>query len=169
MLIVLAMALMLLPVAWSCADVGCIENRSSIPYAGFYSYQTRQSISIDSVQIGGVGAPHDSLLVNTGDVTSAMYFPFRFEYDNTAFYIRYKSKALDFDFMVDTIKFDYTTLPYFASEECGAMYRYVITSVRHTTHLIDSIGVIDSLITNFDKEYFKIFFRTAIADEDYEN
>ena len=41
------------------------------------------------------------------------------------------------------------------------MYHYLITDYAYTTHLIDSVAVTDSLITNIDHETIQIFFRTA--------
>ena len=49
----------------------------------------------------------------------------------------------------------------FASAECGAMYRYHVRSFTYTTHMIDSVKMTDSLITNNDAEQIQIFFRTA--------
>ncbi len=48
------------------------------------------------------------------------------------------------------------------------MYRYYITEMTHTTHLIDSVAITDSLVTNLDVERIKIFFRTANPDEEEE-
>lgn len=40
------------------------------------------------------------------------------------------------------------------------MYRYSIEKLNYTTHLIDSVGLVDSLITNADIETIRIYFRT---------
>ena len=40
------------------------------------------------------------------------------------------------------------------------MYRYKITSVRHTNIIIDSVEIIDPVINNVDAERIKIFFKT---------
>lgn len=45
------------------------------------------------------------------------------------------------------------------------MYHYLITSFTYTRHLIDSVAVTDSLITNIDIESIQIFFRTSDPDE----
>lgn len=150
----------------ACNDTGCLDNRSAIPYAGFYSYQTGQPITIDSVEIGGVGAPNDSLLMEAGDRYSNLYFPFRFEQNNTSFFIRYVSQDLNFPWLVDTISFTYTSTPIFVSESCGAMYYYHIESMRYTRNLIDSVALTDSLITNTDTERLQIFFRTSQPGDD---
>ena len=45
------------------------------------------------------------------------------------------------------------------------MYHYRITAYTYTTHLIDSVAVTDSLITNIDRETIQIYFRTAEPSE----
>lgn len=65
----------------------------------------------------------------------------------------------------DTVTFDYTSHPYFASQECGAMYIYKIKRVEYTRHLIDSVVVVDSTITNTDIERLRFYFRTGATDE----
>ncbi len=65
----------------------------------------------------------------------------------------------------DTITFDYQSLPYFASEECGAMYRYTINKVSYTTHLIDSVVMLDTLITNSLIPTVRIYYQTQTTGE----
>lgn len=45
------------------------------------------------------------------------------------------------------------------------MFRYIITSYTYTKHLIDSVGLVDSVITNVDRERIRIYFRTATEEE----
>ncbi len=123
--------------------------------------QTGQAISVDSLAIGGVGAPNDSLLVSPSTSASQTYLPFRASKSSTSFYVEYRQASLNFPELNDTLTFDYEARPYFASEECGAMYHYLITRFSYTTHLIDSVAVTDSLITNIDRESIKIYFRTS--------
>ncbi|HBN63710.1 MULTISPECIES: DUF6452 family protein [Duncaniella] len=150
----------------SCSNVGCTENQNSLPLAGFYSMSTKQQITPDSVAVGGVDAPNDTLLLGPGSRVSQLYLPFRSTKPSTEFYFQYKQKALDFPWLIDTLRFDYVATPYFASEDCGAMYHYRITSYSYTTHLIDSVAVTDSLITNIDHETIQIYFRTAEEEEE---
>lgn len=154
----------LLPLLPGCNTSGCTENRSSILLAGFYSSSTAKEIYVDSLEIGGVGAPDDSLLVKAGESTEELYLPFRTQFNSTAFYIRYVSTQLNYPELYDTIAFDYESMPYFASEECGAMYRYKINRVTCTCHLVDSIELLDSMVTNLDIERLKIYFRTASSE-----
>ncbi len=150
----------------SCNDIGCTDLRSSIPLAGFYSSSTEAQVTIDSLLIGGIGAPGDSLLVDTTPSrgVSTLYLPFRSENTSTSFFIKYVQKDLDFPEYVDTITFDYISKPFFASADCGAMFVYDIKSVAYTRHFIDSIAITDSLVNNFDMERIKVFFRTTETD-----
>lgn len=152
----------------SCNTSGCMENQSSIPLAGFYSYTTGQAISVDSVKVYGVDAPNDSMLNMSLRSTSTVYLPFRADKTSTSFAFRYMQKDLDFPQLIDTITFTYESEPRFVSEECGAMFFYQITGMKYTTHLIDSVGIADSLINNFDIERIRIFFRTSEPDTNTE-
>ncbi len=147
--------------AAACNSSGCLDNGSALPLARFYSSATGDGITVDSIQINGIGAPGDSVLLSPSLRKSQVYLPMRADAPSTSWVIAYRQKALDFPELNDTVTFAYETIPYFASEECGAMYIYRITSVTHTFHLIDSIKLTDPLITNVDIERIQIFFRTA--------
>ncbi|MGM9822112.1 MAG: DUF6452 family protein [Muribaculaceae bacterium] len=147
----------------ACNSEGCADNHSALPLIGFYDTHLGDPITLDSLAIGGVGAPGDSLLVAPGTAVQQVYLPFRFEQNEVAFFIRYAypEQGLDVPALNDTITFRYTSEPYFASEDCGAMFRYRVTSLSHTTHLIDSVAVTDSLVTNIERERFKVYIRTT--------
>lgn len=147
-----------LPVIVGCSTSGCSENQTCVPRAGFYSYNNGSKITVDSICIGGVGAPNDSLLVNLR--ASETQLPLRANHPTASFFFRYLQKELSDYGVTDTVTIDYTTVPYFADEDCGAMYRYTINDIRHTSNLIDSVAMLDSVITNVDLEQIQIYFRT---------
>lgn len=126
---------------------------------------TGQAVIIDSLAISGEGAPNDSLLVGPSERVSETYLPFRSTSSATTFVIKYMQKAFAQYGIEDRITFYYETQPWFASEECGAMYHYRITRVAHTSQLIDSVGVSDSLVTNIERETIGIYFRTSEPDD----
>lgn len=146
-----------------CNTSGCENNRSALPMMGFYNIRSGEPVILDSIDFGGVGAPGDSLLVSSGESTQSFYFPLRFDYTSTAFYIHYdyKEQGLDDPALNDTLTFSYSTKPFFESEECGAYYVYHIDGLKYTKHLIDSVAIVDSLITSYDMERVKVFFRLA--------
>ncbi len=149
----------------SCNTSGCLENRSSIPLAEFYSSEDNSALIIDSVAIGGIDAPNDSLLLKVGVKASSIYLPLRSTANNVKYFIAYRWTGCPEDY-IDTLDFTYTSIPYFASEECGAMYRYRITKFSYTKHLIDSIAIIDSLVTNANVAMMKIYYPTSDNGEE---
>lgn len=161
LLSIIAAFLTLAAVTAGCNSAGCTDNGSAIPLAGFYSSATAKQVTLDSLAIFGVGAPLDSALTRPGAAISQIYLPMRPGYESTVWKIEYKNKDLDFEENYDTIRLDYRSIPYFASEDCGAMYCYRLRSLDHTSHLIDSVTVTDSLFTNADRETIRIYFRTA--------
>lgn len=154
-------ALLLAAAVTGCNSSGCTDNGSAIPLAGFYSSATAEAVSLDSLAIFGLGAPLDSALARPGAAISQIYLPMRPGAEATVWKIEYKNKDLDFPENYDTLRLYYRSIPYFASEECGAMYCYRLRALTHTTHLIDSVAVTDSLFTNADRETIHIYFRTA--------
>ncbi|MCH5220916.1 MAG: hypothetical protein J1F05_01105 [Muribaculaceae bacterium] len=146
---------------YACNNSGCLDNQSAIPLAGMYSSETGKAISVNIVEIHGVGAPNDSLIVRGGTSISRVYLPMRSTMSTTTWCLHYTQSNISDPAFNDTIEFDYKSIPYFASEECGAYYQYRIESLRYTTHLLDSVALTDSLMTNADIERIRIYFRTA--------
>jgi hypothetical protein len=144
-----------------CNTAGCTDLRSATPLAEFYSSTTDSAIQLDSLQITGIGAPNDSALLAAGKTASQVYLPLRATRTETAWCFSYKWANTDYPQLNDTVTFHYEAEPWFASYDCGAMYRYNIKEVSYTTHLIDSIAVLDSLITNVDDTQLRIYFRTS--------
>lgn len=155
-----AATLALTPMLAGCNTSGCTDNQSALPLAGFYSASTGSSITVSNLEIGGVDAPDDSLLYSTGTGLSEVYLPFRSTADETAYVIAYSPDGGETR-VSDRITFGYTSEPYFASEECGAMFYYRIGRVDYTRNIIDSVAVTDSLITNSNVQQIKIYFRTS--------
>lgn len=149
---------------FSCNTAGCLENRSSLPLAGFYSYSTGEQIAIDSIAITGIGSSSGEPINDFPSALSSLYLPMRSTEQSTSWEIAYKRHSILDGTLCDTISFDYSSMPYFASEECGVIYKYRIERMSYTHYLIDSIAITDSLISNTDVERIKIFFRTAEPD-----
>lgn len=141
----------------SCSSNGCSENQSSIPLAGFYSIETGEKIAMNAIEISGVGA--ESLLTSGNEPVQQTYLPLRSSQTSAAFCFHYNDFGDDAAYN-DTVWIEYTSTPYFASEECGAMFQYEIKSISHTNIIIDSVAVIDPIVNNIDVERIKIFFKT---------
>lgn len=161
-----AVVMMAIAVMTGCNTAGCSDNQNSLPLAGFYSSTTLGEISLDSVEVGGIGAPGDSLLYHSGQRLSEIYLPFRSSVGSTSFFIRYMATGgvPVSAHPADTLTFYYTSSPYFAGEECGAMFRYRITRLDHTRHVLDSVSIVDSTITNVPVRQIEIFYKTPATD-----
>ncbi len=149
---------------YSCNTNGCTDNRSSIPLAEFYSSSTLNGITLDSLEIYGIDATDTIPLLSAGSEASQVYLPMRSTTSTTSWVLAYRWHNLNIAGIKDTLSFDYDAEPWFATDECGAMYRYRINSVNYTTNIIDSVGIVDSLITNIDCVDMKIYFRTEAAE-----
>lgn len=145
--------------AWSCSSGGCIDGRSGVPKAEFRSSATGASIRLDSLRISGVGAPGDSAILQPSATISTVSLPLRADSHITRWCIAYKQKALDDSGLNDTLTFDYDATPYFVSDDCGVGFRYYINNLSSTRHLIDSVEIVDPLVTTADKVYVAIYFR----------
>lgn len=158
--ILACVAIVLMMVA--CNTDGCLDNQSSLPKAGLFSSATGDAITLNNVEISGVGAPGDSVLVKAGTSVSEVYLPMRSTQHSTSWRFRYEQEGLEG--LDDIVTFDYDSEPFFASEACGAMYNYRITHCTTTYNLIDSVVIADSLITNVDRLRIKLYFRTQTPE-----
>ena len=152
--------------AAACGSGGCLENGSTLPLAGLYSSSTDKEIAVDSLEVRGLGAPADSVLLSPGRGASKIYMPFRADYESVSWVFSIHTRELNYPELYDTITFEYTTIPYFASADCGALYIYRVDRFTTTTHLIDSVAITDPLFTNVDREQIRIYYRTAQEEPD---
>ena len=152
---------------WSgCASEGCVDNRSSIPMAQFYSYDAQEAqLSIDSISIYGIGQPGDSMLLDSAVAVSLVYLPLRFTHDTTRYVIRYDQQGLSSPRYNDTLTFIYRAYPYFASIDCGAMYNFIIDTCRYTRNILDSVAVTVPEITNKNEESVRLFYTVQNSDD----
>lgn len=149
----------------SCNTTGCTENHNSIPLAGFYSMLTKKAVSVNNLEISGEGAPGDSILYPRSQQLSEVYLPLRSKQNVTSYFFKFYDSEGNVG-ASDKVTFRYDSHAWFASEECGAMYRYRITELTHTSSVIDSIAITDSLITNIDTVRIRIYLHEDPAEED---
>ena len=143
----------------NCGSNGCVDNRSSIPLAQFYSYDAQETaLSVDSISIFGIGQPTDSMLLDSAVAVTQVYLPLRFTQDSTQYVIHYEQQGLSSPRYNDTLTFVYRSYPYFVSIDCGAMYNFVIDTCRYTRNILDSVSVTVPEITNKNVESIRIFY-----------
>ncbi|MCM1337757.1 MAG: DUF6452 family protein [Candidatus Amulumruptor caecigallinarius] len=144
----------------SCSNDICTENQNSVPKAQFVNTALDTQIAPDTIAIMGVGAPNDSLLYSAGTRLTDIYLPLRPNFETTSYLFHYTSRDVtdpDTGEVTedhsgdDIIVFSYTSTPFFSGADCGAMYRYYISEIRHTTHGIEMIIIEDPVVINTDK------------------
>lgn len=143
----------------SCNDAGCMDNRSSIPFAQFYNKgDLRATISIDSITIYGIDQKNDSLIVDSARSLSSVSLPFRNNDSITQFVLQYNYAWNRDRKSNDTLTFAYRPYVFFASIDCGVMFNYTLTEHQYTRHILDSVVVVTPEITNQNTENIKLVF-----------
>lgn len=152
-----------------CSNNECYENHSALPLATFYDAATAQPVTLQRVEIYGIGAPGDSILYPPSNLGQA-YLPFRLWQDTTAYVFAYvgmvgDSIASEHPELVptDTLTFVYRPREWFVSPACGAMYFYDMDTVTHTSTLVDSVAF-NKVITNENVSNIKLFFTERTAE-----
>lgn len=152
----LAIVAMLCLLGSACGDNTCYENGNSLPLAKLYLGKSEQTIT--GLTIMGIGAPGDSLLEDSSTL-SEVYLPLRASVSTTSYKIsRWVTIEGEKSQVSDTLTLDYKPIEYFHSVECGAMFNFDITDVRHTIHGIDSVILITTTITNSPSPALRIYF-----------
>lgn len=147
---------------WGCSSDECLQNKTALPYAGFYSSSTTPAaLSVDSLQVTGYQSPGDSVLFAGKTPIRDLYLPFRIDHDTTTYIFRYLHKEFVAIGGADTIRFIYTRNPRFVSSACGVSYVFEIKDIQTTRFLIDSVVCPMHMIDNMDTENLKIYFRVS--------
>ncbi|MDE6753171.1 MAG: hypothetical protein K2J82_01005 [Muribaculaceae bacterium] len=157
---------LLLGVVAACSSSECLDNKNSLPLAGFYSSSlTPQAISIDSISVAGIDVPGDSVLHDSVRSLSQAYLPFRIDQPETSYRISYLSGLAGKLRITDVITFKYEIQPWFVSSACGTIYKYRIQDISWTQNFIDSVTCPEGEITNAPGENLRIYFRVNIQEE----
>ena len=156
-----------LALCMSCSNEECIDNKNSLPLAGFYSSEeTPRQVTLDMISIYGLGAPGDSILHDSVSGLSQSYLPFRIDQGSTSYVIKYESGDLGMLRVSDTITFQYEIIPWFVSSACGVVYDYKMTDIISTRHVIDSVVCPNGMIDNANIENLRIYFRVSTGDNE---
>ena len=136
----------MLIVATACKEVFEAPPQALL-LATFYNSSTNKAMS-PVVTVQGVG--RDSLL-NDEESRDNVLFPLTIK-DTTRYIIWLDSKA-------DSITFIHQATQKYASVETGFYYEYKLLSVRFTNTRIDSLIIVDSLVTTKWNENIKLYIQ----------
>lgn len=152
----------------ACSSDTCRDSTNAIPVAAFYSSSTQGAITVDSLTVYGVGVPGDSAVIRN-EAAAQVYLPLRGSAEECRYVLHYEQRAISDPRLNDTLIVRYVPQLVFTSAECGAMYFYEITGCEATSHLIDSVNVVNADVSNLSSETLRIYFRTSDDGRDDEN
>jgi hypothetical protein len=92
------------------------------------------------------------VLLNQKPGAGKLELPLSYTAVRDTFFLRYSAR------LADTIWVEHQNLPYFSSMDCGTVMHYKLTEIASTHHLIDSIQIVNSEVTNTLKENVKIYY-----------
>lgn len=146
----------------------CTDNRNALPYAAFNAVMdsVMQRVSVDSLEVRGIGAPGDSILVEAGAPVSTVYLPFRIDSDTTLYAFTIRQGLLEIS---DTVTFNYTRSPRFVSHECGVSYLFDIKDITWTGQMIDSVVCKQGYIDNTPGINMEIYLRSGENETEWED
>ena len=129
----------------------CLEPYDVSLHARFVTLAGTQEKDtlLKNADIYGVGR-EDSLLTSGKESFTKIDFPLDPNHDSCRFVFHYDSLS-------DTLLFSYIRSTRLLSYECGFIMEYKDLKVDYTLTQIDSVAVVDSLVTNTDDENIKIY------------
>lgn len=148
-------------VASGCTTDECTDNQNTLPLAGFYGSETpTKAFTMAALEVYGIDAPADSVLLKAGQSIKEVYLPFRISEPTTTYVFSYGTLTYPAPECNDTITFRYSAEPFFVSSPCGVSYRFHIEDIRHTMHAIDSVRCPGGVITNEARQNILIYFKS---------
>jgi len=156
----LLIALLILGISCTSSE-DCTEDRIAKMGVGFYTraltdatklvYVTSAQ-SLDTLSVRGLAANGtliDSILYKSKNIQK-VYLPLN-KFENSSKFV------MTFRTAKDTIEVLHTNTDYYLSLECGCMKVHSIDTVLTTTHLIDSVKIINHKVNATNAEHIQIF------------
>ena len=134
----------------SCAPESCLEETVANVKVPLYLNSTQKIKAPDSLIIYGLSRASDKLY-NSAKRTTQADLPLNPSTESCGFVIRINR-------VPDTIMIKYESYPHLISKECGYTYFHTIDSISYTKHIIDTIIIMNRLVTTVDEENFRILY-----------
>lgn len=154
-LIHIILSTILLLSLYACDD-SCSENRTAIPLAEFYVIDNGVAgqVTVDSMQVSGIGAPHDSIWSEPSETKSQLSLPFKIDSDTTQYLFSITMRGITRQSLVSFI---YSRTPRFTEAACGVNYIFDIKKIDCTGNLIDSVVCPAGFIDNKNTVNLKVY------------
>ncbi len=129
----------------------CDTATESLVKINFYTIDSiEQAVFVSPISVYGVGRS-DSLLYEN-DSISSVSIPLSPNAETIGF-------VFDIGTYSDEILFEYKTSTYLESMDCGFIANYEINSVTYSTNIIDTIIILNNMVTIDNEEHIKLYFK----------
>ena len=133
----------------SCSRGSCDQDTEVLLNAGFYSAESLENISVDSLEVFGIGIPDSSLYSMV--TLKNILLPLNPSTNDCSFVVINGGRA-------DTIDITYSRNLVFLSRECGYTYHFEINEVFFTRNDISNIIITNKSVIPGDEENIQIYF-----------
>lgn len=117
------------------------------------------SYSLDVLNVYAFGT--DSIIVNNETNVKKLSLPLRTNVEETTLVFSYMYRSEDtllHTFNKDTITFLHQNTPYFLTLDCNFVVKQVLTDLQYTTHVLDSIVIVNPTASIDGTENIKIYY-----------
>lgn len=135
-----------------CESGDCMLSSESYCNMVFVNAQGKGVKLQDSLTVSSTA---DIVLVNRKYGASSMMLPLSYTAVEDTFFLQYSAR------LVDTLWVEHQNHPYFSSMDCGMVMHYELVNIKSTNHLIDSVQIVNSGVSNTLKDNVKIYFTVA--------
>lgn len=140
----------------ACDETECTESTVVEFYGNFYNVRDN-TVYTDTLAIYGIGAPNDSLLIDSMSIKS-ISLPLKLTDTETSFVFDFINRAKA-AIVRDTVFVYHQNNVHFISDACGCVMFFSIDSIAYTKHKIDSIAINLKDVINEPQENIQLFFR----------
>lgn len=134
-------------------EVDCSSTSRKMVYANIYTLQSGKVVkdTLDSLTVTAVGT--DSIIINKDVKVDTVLLPLRYTADSTKLIFHYAKTKL-----VDTLVIWHTNTPTFISMDCGYSMAQVISKIRYTKNLLDSVYISYNTANTDGIQNLKLFY-----------
>jgi len=133
-------------------DEECNKSTESLMKIDFFIIDegTEQGVNVNDISVYGIG--HEDSLLYEHDTISSVLLPLSPASETLGY-------VLTIGTFKDTVSFAYSINTYLESIECGFISNYEISSIQNSQNTIDTIKIINNIVTTKDEDHIKIFFK----------
>lgn len=123
----------------------------------FLDSKTHAAVSFNNAPtVTGIAMIDGSLDIDTVFNKAQNYMSVPLSYTPQTTYVIHYTET-----MRDSIILNHKNIPFVNDIECPAMMQYEVESIRYTTNALDSVTLVNPVITNEERVNFNIYYRAS--------